>query len=66
MVKEIKQSRKSGYNTYSGWTQIDCQSKHYSIDQKDEGTRHDQGRDGGTNFILSIKEQDNTVNPSET
>ena len=66
MVKEIKQSRKSGYNTYRGWTQIDCQNKHYNIDQKDEETQDDQGRDGGTNFILRIKEQDNTPNPSGT
>ena len=51
---------------YRGWTQIDYQNKHYSIDQKDEGTRDDQGRGGGTNFILRIKEQDNTPNPSGT
>ena len=41
-------------------------NKHYNIDQKDEGTRDDQGRGGGTNFILRIKEQDNTPNPSGT
>ena len=45
---------------YRGWTQIDYQNKHYNIDQKDEGTWDDQGRGGGTNFILRIKEQDNT------
>ena len=32
--------------------------QHYNIDQKDEGTQDDQGRDGGTNFILRIKEQE--------
>ena len=37
-----------------------------NIYRKDEGTRDDQGRDGGTNFILRIKEQDNTPNPSGT
>jgi hypothetical protein len=37
--------------------------KHYNVDQKDEGTRN-QGRAGETNFILRIKEQDNTPNPS--
>ena len=42
---------------YRGWTQRDCQNKHYNINQKDEGTLDDQGRDGGTNFILRIKEQ---------
>jgi hypothetical protein len=53
-------------NTYRGWTQIDYQNKHYNIDRKDEGTRDDQGRGGGTNFILRIKEQDNTPNLSGT
>ena len=67
IVKEIKKNtRKSGYNTYRGWTQIDYQNKHYNIDRKDEGTRDDQGRGGGTNFILRIKEQDNTPKPSGT
>ena len=51
---------KSLYNTYSGWTQIDYQNKHCNIDQKD------QGRGGGTNFIVRIKEQDNTPNTSGT
>ena len=41
-----------------GWTQTDYQNKHYSINQKDEGTQDDRGRDGGTNFILRIKEQE--------
>jgi len=27
-VKVIKQYQKSGYNTYRGWTQIDCQDRH--------------------------------------
>ena len=44
----------------------DYQNKHYNIDRKDEGTWDDQGRGGGTNFILRIKEQDNTPNPSGT
>jgi hypothetical protein len=29
-----------------------------TLDQKDEGTLDDRGRDGGTNFILRIKEQE--------
>jgi hypothetical protein len=41
-----------------GWTQIEYQNKQYNIDQKDKGTLDDQGRDGGTNFILRIKEQE--------
>ena len=34
IVKEIKQYQKSGYNTYSGWTQTDYQNKHYNINQR--------------------------------
>jgi len=48
----------SGYNMYRRWTQTDYQNKHYNINQKDEGTLDDRGRDGGTNFILRIKEQE--------
>jgi hypothetical protein len=40
---------------YRGWTQIEYQNKHHNID---EGTLDDQGRDGGINFILRIKEQE--------
>ena len=43
---------------YRGWTQIDYQNKHYNINQKEEGTQDDRGRDGGTNFILRIREQE--------
>ena len=50
--------KKSGYNMYRGWTQTDYQNKHYNINQKDKGTQDDQGRDGGTNFTLRIKEQE--------
>ena len=63
---EIKHYKESGYNTYRGWTQTDYQNKHYNINQKDEETLNDRGRDGGTNFILRIKEQDNMPNPSGT
>ena len=39
IIKEKKNgTRKSGYNTYRGWTQTDYQNKHYNINQKDEGT----------------------------
>jgi len=34
------------------------QNRRYNINQKDEGTWDDRGRDGGTNFILRIKEQE--------
>ena len=43
---------------YRGWTQTDYQNKHYNINQKEEGTWDDRGRDGGTNCILRIKEQE--------
>jgi len=43
---------------YRGWTQTDYQNKHYKVKQKDKGTLDDRGRDGGTNFILRIKEQE--------
>jgi len=38
IVKEIKSTRKSGYNMYRGWTQTDYKNKHYNINQKDERT----------------------------
>jgi hypothetical protein len=38
IVKGIKQYRKSGYNTYRGWTQTGYQNKRYNIIQKDEDT----------------------------
>jgi len=40
---------------YRGWTQTDYQNKHYNINQKDEGALDDRGRDGGTYFILRIR-----------
>jgi len=30
----------------------------YNVNQNDEGTKDDWGRDGGTNFLLRIKEQE--------
>ena len=43
---------------YRGCTQTDYQNKHYNINQKDEGTWDDRGRDGGTNIVLRIKKQE--------
>jgi hypothetical protein len=51
---------------YRGWTQTDYQNKHYNINQTYEETEDDRGRDGGTNFILRIKEQENMSNLSGT
>jgi len=50
---------------YRGWTQRDYQNKHYSINQKDEGTLDDRGRDGGTNLILRTKEQETRLTLQE-
>jgi len=50
---------------YSGWTQTDYQNKHYNVNQKDEETKDDQGRDGGTNLILRIKEQETCLTLQE-
>ena len=50
---------------YRGWTQIEYQNKRYNINQKDEGTQDDLGRDGGTNFFLRIKEQETQLIPHE-
>ena len=65
IVKEIKQYQEK-------WLQhvqrmdTDYQNKHYNINQKEEETQDDRRRDGGTNFILRIKEQDNMPDPSGT
>jgi hypothetical protein len=48
---------------YRGWAQTDYQSRHCSIDQKDEGTWDDRGRDGLTKFTLRIKEQTTRLTP---
>jgi len=40
-------------------------NKHYNINQKDEGTYDDRGRDGGTYFILRIKEQETRLTLQE-
>ena len=50
---------------FRGWAQTDNQNKHYNINQKDEGTYDDRGRDGGTKFILRIKEQKTRLNFQE-
>jgi len=54
MIIIIIITRKRGYNMYREWTQTDYQNKHYNINRKDD----DRGRDGGTNCILRIKEEE--------
>ena len=39
---------------YRGWTQTGYQNKRYNINQKDEETWDDRGRDGRANFILEF------------
>ena len=65
IVKEIKQYQEKWLQHYRGWTQIEYQNKHYNINQKDEGTRNDRGRDGGTKFGLRIKEQETRLTLQE-
>ena len=64
IVKE-NSTRKSGYNTYRGWTEIDCQDMHWNTDQKEDGILDGRRRDGGTNFILRIREQETRLTLQE-
>jgi hypothetical protein len=64
IVKEIKQYQKQWLRHVQKMDTKRIPNKHYNIDQKDEGTYDNRGRDGGTNFTWRIKEQDNTPNPS--
>jgi len=54
------------YLTTRGWTQTGYLNKHYNINQKDEDTWDDRGRDGGTNFILRMQGTGIKPNPSWT
>ena len=51
--------------TRRGWIQTDYQNKHYNMKQRDQGMQDDRGRDGGTNYILRIKEQETHLNLHE-
>ena len=64
VVKEIKQYQKKWLQHVQRMDTIRLPKQALQYRRKDEGTRNDQGRGGGTNFILRIKEQDNTPNPS--
>jgi hypothetical protein len=57
MTGNDKTTKNSGYSTYRGWTQTEYQNKHCNIHLKDAEALDDEGRDGGTNFILRIKVQ---------
>ena len=58
IVKEIKKYQKKWLQNIERMDTNRIPKKHYNIDQKDEGTLDDRRRDGGTNFILRIKEQE--------
>jgi len=45
-------------------TQTGYLNKHYNINQKDEDTQDDRGRDGEANFILRIQGTGIKPNPS--
>ena len=59
MVKyrQVLRTRKSGYNAYRVWTEIDCQDRHWNTDQKEDGTLDDRRRDEGTKSTLRPKKQ---------
>jgi len=61
IVKETKQYQKNWpqHVQRMDTNRIPKQAQQYNcIEQKDEGTLDDRRRDGGTNFILRIKEQE--------
>ena len=59
IVKGIKQYQEKWVQHIQRMDTTGYLNKHYNINQKDEDTQGDRGRDGGTNFILRIyKEQE--------
>ena len=65
IVKEIKQYQKNWLRHVQKMDANRLQNKYYNINQKDERTQDDLGRDGGTNFILRIKEQETRLTLQE-
>ena len=66
IVKEIKQYKKKWLQHVQRMDTNRLPKQALLYRPKGRSTRDDQGSDGGTNFILRIKEQDNTPNPSGT
>ena len=58
IVKEIKQYQEKWLQHIQRMDTNRIPKQAFNINQKDEGTQDDRGRDGGTNFILRIKEQE--------
>ena len=50
---------------YRGRTHTDYLNKHHNINEKDEETQDDRGRDGETNFMLRMKEQETRLTLQE-
>ena len=68
IVKEIKQYEKKWLQHVQRMdtNRLPKQAlQHVRINQKNEGTQNDRGRDGGTNFILRIKEQETRLTLEE-
>jgi hypothetical protein len=55
MMKKILQS---GYNMYRDGGQTERQTNPHSFPRRRAADQEDRGRDGGTNCILRIKEQE--------
>ena len=66
IVKEIKLYKKMWLQHLQRMDTHRLLKQAFNVDRKDEGTRDGRGRVGGPNFILCIKEQDNTANTSGT
>ena len=64
IVKEIKQYQEKWLQHIQRMDTNRIPNKHDNINQKDEDTQDDRGRDGGTNFILRIQETGIKPNPS--
>jgi len=48
------------------WNQTDYQHQHYNMNQKNEGTKDDRGRDGGTNYMFEEQGTGNSPKSSGT
>ena len=64
IVKEIKQYQEKWLQHIQRMDTNRIPNKHYNINQKDEDTQDDRGRDGETNFILRIQGTEIKPNPS--
>ena len=61
MVKEIKQYQEKWLQHVQRMDRNRIPKQALQCQPKDEGTQDDRGRDGGSNFILRIKEQETRI-----